>query len=202
MAARSFEAKLELIEQLRTKPDGARAELPKMLAQKNNFLVARAAEVIGELELVELYPELEAAFLRLLENAVETDKTCRAKTAIAKVLIARDHRAEEVYAAGIRHVQMEPVFGGRQDTAVELRGLCADALVKFHSPNVVEKLAVLLADPEKGARASAARSIGDSGRHEGVPLLEFKILIGDDEPEVLTECFASLLRLSALEFVE
>ena len=202
MAVRSFEAKLALIEGLRARPENARAELEKMLAQKNNFLVARAVEVAAELELVDLFPAMEAAFRRFLEDAADTDKTCRAKTAIVRALVAGDHRAEEIYLAGIRHVQLEPVFGGRQDTAVELRGLCADALVKFHSPDVVERLAVLLADAEKGARAAAARSIGDSGRREGVPLLEFKILIGDAEPEVLTECFASLLRLSAVEFVE
>jgi HEAT repeat protein len=91
---------------------------------------------------------------------------------------------------------MEPVWGGRQDTAVELRGLCADALVKFFHPDVTDELALLLADPEKGARAAAARSIGDSGRRDGVPLLKYKIRIGDPEPEVLTECIASLLRVS------
>ena len=37
-------------------------------------------------------------------------------------------------------MQLEPVYGGRQDTAVELRGLCADALVKFHYPDVVDAL--------------------------------------------------------------
>ena len=200
---RSLEQNLALIEELRGDGQKARPELAKMLKHKNNFLVARASEVAAEHGLEDLYPLIEEAFFRFMEDAVETDKTCRAKTAIVKSLVAVDRRAYEMYLAGIAHRQMEPVYGGREDTAVELRVLCADALVKFHHPDAVELLALLLADPEKGARAGAARSIGDTGRRDGVPLLKYKVTIGDQEPEVMTECFASLLRLGSdnVEFV-
>jgi HEAT repeat protein len=42
---------------------------------------------------------------------------------------------------------------------------------------------------------AAARGLGCSGRVEAVPLLQFKALIGDDDPRVVGECFSSLLCL-------
>jgi HEAT repeat protein len=205
MVRRSLEQNLAFLEQLRSSdPAKAGAELEKLLGHKSNFVVARATEVSAELGL-DLFTEMEEAFARFLVNGVETDKTCRAKVAIVKALVEADRRSD-IYLTGLKHVQMEPVWGDppRQDTAVELRGLCADALVKFHHPDVVDLLAVLLADEERGARASAARSIGDTGRRDGVPLLRYKATIGDPESEVMTECFASLLRLGRdnVEFVE
>ena len=56
-------------------------------------------------------------------------------------------------------------------------------------------LAGLLADPCKPARIGAARAIARLGCWEGIPLLQLKILIGDDDPEVLGECCTSLLQL-------
>ncbi len=205
MARRTFEAQLELVESLRKKPpQEALPELERMLRHKNNLLVARAAEVAVELGIDALFPSIEGAFFRFLQNGAETDKTCRAKTAIVRALLAANHRADEVCLAGIAHVQLEPAWGPPEDTAVELRCLCADALVRLHVPDVVEKLAILLADKERGPRAAAARAIGDTGRREGVAVLELKVLIGDPDPEVLTEAFASLLRLAqdTVAFVE
>jgi HEAT repeat protein len=90
---------------------------------------------------------------------------------------------------------MEPVWGGREDTAGELRAVCAIGLVQAKHPRALDELVVLLLDPLRVARVGAARAIGDSGQRAGVPLLRYKILAGDGEPEVLTECFSSLLHL-------
>ena len=48
--------------------------------------------------------------------------------AIARALFALDYDGEGLYLAGMRHVQMEPGWGGSSDTAVELRGMCAMGL--------------------------------------------------------------------------
>jgi HEAT repeat protein len=102
-------------------------------------------------------------------------------------------------------VQLEPIWGGKQDMAVELRATCALALVQNDYPQVMLELAQLLADAEAGARAGAAQALGVTRhRDAAVPLLRFKILSGDDDPRVIGACLSSLLATDAansLQFV-
>ncbi len=53
-----------------------------------------------------------------------------------------------------------------------------------------------LNDPDKLVRVNAAMAIEQLGRPEGALLLRLKLLTGDAEPEVLGQCFASLLSLA------
>lgn len=174
----------------------ALAQLRRALDDKSNFVVAAAAEVIANAELVELLPLLPKAFARFLIDPSKTDKGCKAKLAIADALYRNDSQDEALFRRGLRHVQPEPVWGGQQDTAAELRGLCALALSHIGLPGVIEELADLLADPEPTARALCARALGASGREEALPLLRYKIRIGDASGEVLLECYAGLLSLA------
>ena len=88
------------------------------------------------------------------------------------------------------------MWGGTTDTAPALRSLCALGLVQANYPQVLNELADLLADAEHDARAGAARAVGYSQNLASVPLLRLKIHLGDSEPQVLSECFISLLQLS------
>lgn len=183
-------------------PDGA-AELRRALTGKSSFAAAAAADLIrdSDNELIALLP---AAFERFLEDPVRTDKGCAAKTAIARALERLESPHTEVFRRGIRHFQPEPAWGGPQDSAVELRSVCAMALARLSPLDVLDELAELLADPERAARAAAARAIGCTGQPGGGPLLRYKALRGDDDPLVLTESLASLLALDgerALRFV-
>jgi hypothetical protein len=45
-------------------------------------------------------------------------------------------------------------------------------------------------------RAAAAQALAYSGNDHGVPLLRLKVLSGDDDPTVISECLAALLRLA------
>ena len=94
-------------------------------------------------------------------------------------------------------MQREPVFGGRVDTAVDLRGASALALAEAAGGDVLVDLANLLADREPPVRISAARAVAVHGRGAGIPLLHLKALAGDPEPRVVSECLLSLLRLDA-----
>jgi HEAT repeat protein len=93
---------------------------------------------------------------------------------------------------------MEPVWGGSVDTAGPLRGTCAQALVACD----IEPTALLTAltdhfvDTDKWVRVDIARAIAQLDRPESVLLLRLKALCGDSEPEVLGQCFASLLELA------
>src|SRR5262249_54235805 len=46
-----------------------------------------------------------------------------------------------------------------------------------------------------------ARAVGQFARREGMPLLRLKVQLGDQAPEVVGECFAALLSLSAEDSV-
>src|SRR5262249_6095553 len=100
----------------------------------------------------------------------------------------------------MHYIQLEPVWGGTQDSAAQLRGTCALGLVQstcVDTISVLNRLVDLLVDPEKPARAGAARAIAAFSRLEGIPLLRLKTRSGDPVAEVMGECFASLLSLSA-----
>src|SRR6516164_2286121 len=203
MGKQAFEKQIANLEALRTASDPT-ASLPalrKALKDRNNYLVSKAAAVVGDLKLEDLIPDLIVAFDRFLNDPVKSDPQCWAKTAIAKALKDLGHRDAEVFLKGIGHIQMEPVWGGRADSAPTLRGTCALALVDCQLDDlaILTHLADCLADPEKPVRMDAAVAIGQVGREEGAMLLRLKALIGDREPEVTGQCFLSLMSLAPRE---
>lgn len=199
--------RLAALDSLRTDPTSKQSLslLKKALATKTNTVVGRAAEIAGGYQLTALEPELVQAFARFMINPQKTDPACIAKTALAEALYRMEAYQPDLFLAGIGHVQMEPVWGGREDTAAKLRGICALGLVRINHDNVMLELAQLLADPEPDARISAARAIAYASMvAEGEPLLRFKALVGDDSPQVLSECLSALLQLApetSLSFV-
>jgi len=209
VAKQAFEKKLAEIEALRHAPDPAsvRDALRKALKDRNNFLVSKAAAIAGGLRIEELMDDLIAAFDRFFIDPVKSDPQCWAKNAIAKALKDLNCRQAGVFLRGIDHVQLEPVWGGSTDTAATLRGSCTLALVdcQMDDLEILTHFADRLADKEKPVRLDAALAIAQFGRGEGALLLRLKLLMGDREPEVLGQCFSSLLSLapeSALPFIE
>ena len=201
----SIEDRLAEIARLNESPDTpeARIQLRKHLASKISLIVAKAADLVARIGDGEFVPDLIAAFHRFMQDPVKTDKGCAAKIAIVKALLAADCDDEKVFRTGIRHVQAEPTWGGRADTAAPLRALCGLGLVQVGSPDSMNELASLLADREADARIGAARALGYCGP-TAVPLLRFKVLTGDTEPAVIAECFHALMNLSpsgSFEFV-
>lgn len=203
--APSIEDRLAEVAALAKAPDSpeTRKQLRKHLASKTSLIVAKTAEIIAHLEDHDFVPDLIAAFHRFMLDPVKTDKGCAAKSAIVKALLAADCDDEELFRKGIRHVQHEPTWGGRSDTAAQLRALCGLGLVQIGSPDAMNELAVLLADREPDARIGAAGALGHCGP-TAAPLLRFKVLTGDEEPAVLAECLTALMALSrsaSFEFV-
>ena len=182
-----------------------REELDRALQQKKSaVVVARAAELVAELGVDGLAPSLEAAFRRLLVDPFKRDKGCRGKTAVAKALVELEQPASEIFLTGITYRQMEPVWGGSEDVASQVRGWCAHGLVRMRHADAILAVTPLLVDSERPARLAAVDALGDSGQVAAQAVLRLKVLSGDEEPEVLGECFNSLLRLDAersLDFV-
>jgi HEAT repeat protein len=180
-------------------PDADQVEqLRKALAHRNNFIVAKAAKLIADADLVVLLPEVLAAFDRFFIDAAKTDPQCWAKNALSKALVKLELRSKEAYLRGVRHHQLEPVWGGQSDTAGALRGTCIHALVACPGISDADLLTALLeplADTDKTVRIEAARAIGQVGGASAALLLRLRALLGKDEPEVLGAVYSSLLAI-------
>ncbi len=164
------------------------------IADKNNLIAARGATIAGELKIESLVKELVAAFERFMADGGKADKGCAAKTAIVKALEAIGAQPEGVFLAGVKHVQHEPTWGGQSDTAGELRGASAFALVNMNYRGVVNEIVPLLVDGDGGARLAGVRAIAGCGKEASEPLLRLKALSGDKETMVVGECLLGLLR--------
>ncbi|GAB4157515.1 MAG: hypothetical protein Fur0046_37300 [Cyanobacteria bacterium J069] len=195
--SRKLEALIAALEQIRSEPasEAGLSTLRQALNSRYAVAIAHAAKIIGRAELPDLTPELIAAYDRCMTKPADTDPGCRAKQAIADALYRLSHSDEALFLSGIRHVQLEPVWGGQVDTAPALRGTCALGLVRMNYAQAMMELADLLADPEPEARIGAARAIAYSDHDQGVPLLRLRIKIGDTSA-VLMECLMALLKLA------
>lgn len=198
----SIEERVAAVSALRGRTDAeARHALLAALEDRSSLVVASTADVIAADERAGFAAVLAAAFHRFLPDAIRRDSGCRAKTAIVRALLATGKDEPNVYLAGMRHVQAEPVWGGREDTAVELCAQSLAGLVRARHPSAAVYVATLLADPEWGARVGAAEAAVELEAAVAVPLLRFKVLVGDAQPEVIGACWASLLQLAPDESV-
>ncbi|MDP9053104.1 MAG: hypothetical protein M3N93_02185 [Acidobacteriota bacterium] len=184
-------------------PEG-RGQMAKALASRSNLIAAKAARIIvasheAESHWADLKDDLVRHFERFLARGAELDKGCSATTAIARALFHLDYDAPDLFLKGMRHVQLEPVWGKPIDTAAELRGVCAMGLIGTRLPNKLRLLVDLLADTEWQARAGAVRAIAAEGSDAAALLLRLKTLTGDEAPEVLSDCFTGLLALEGPE---
>ena len=123
MGSRKLEDRIEQLHQLRTNVAAADANstLRKALTERSNLIVAEAAKTASGLRLSELIPDLLMTFDRLFEAPVKSDPKCWGKTAIVKALAQLEYSESQPFLRGSQHVQMEPVWGGQEDSAVQLR---------------------------------------------------------------------------------
>ncbi len=200
-----FEEQIAALDALRPLPDASRSEaLRKALGGRNNFIAAKAADLVREFNLAGLTPDLLAAFDHFFENPVKNDPQCWAKNAISRTLAALEHQDADVFLRGMRHIQMEPVWGGQSDTAGTLRATCALALVQCRSlrePELLAHLLELMADSDKTVRTEAARAIEQVGSPSAALLLRLRAVLGKDEPEVLAACYGGILRLEGVRAI-
>ena len=172
------------------------AVLKKALADRHFLVVSRAATLAGERLLHELIPDLCTAFTRFVQDPVKRDPRCKAKNAIARALVTLECQDSAFYQNGILYRQLEPVWGGRTDTATDVRCSCAMGLAASGHPRAVAELTGLLNDPEAPVRCGAARAISCGNPFEAEAVLRLKVQIGDVEPQVIGECFGALLTIA------
>jgi hypothetical protein len=196
---RNFDAELAALEALRdASPESAEPEVTKALTHRNNLIVSKAAAVALHHQLTGLTPNLVAAFSRFVENSAKSDPQCWAKNALAKTLAAFEYQEPELFLLGLRHIQLEPVWGGSSDTAGPLRSTCALALVQcreLNSHRLLIHLIPLLADKELPVRINAVRAIEQVGSDSATLLLRLLAEFPSDDPELLGACFSGVLAI-------
>jgi HEAT repeat protein len=213
---RKFEEQLAALDALRQlSPEACIEPLRKALGNRNNFVAAKAADLIRSFNLTQLTPELLIAFDRFIlysdkEDPVKTDPQCWAKNAISRALAAFEHQDDAVFLRGMKHIQLEPSYGGASDSAGTLRSTCALALVQCRSlpePDLLQHLVELLADKDKSVRAEVARAIEHVNSPSAALLLRLRAILDsslksrkpgqppEEEPEVLGACYAGILRI-------
>jgi HEAT repeat protein len=214
---RRFEDQLAALDALRQlTPEAATEPLRKALTNRNNFVVGKAADLARTLNLSQLIPELLLAYDRFFEDAVKADPQCWAKNALSRTLAHFEYQDAAVFLRGMRHIQLEPVWGGTSDTAGTLRATCALALVQCRSlleADLLKHLVELLADKDKAVRAEAARAIEQVGSPSAALLLRLRAILDfnlksrkpgqppDEEPDVLGACYSGILRIEGLSAI-
>jgi hypothetical protein len=188
-----IEAALAQLDDLPLRTPAGKAAFTKALAAKSNLIVAKAARLIGNAQWIELNPEMVVAFDRMIAKGATIDRACAAMIAIARALVQFDCDAPDLYLRGIQHVQMEASYGPAIDTATELREVCAMGLANSTYPHKLRDLVPLLVDKEWRVRAGVIRAIGVIGTDAASLLLRFKMLSGDKDPEVMSDCFVAVL---------
>ena len=182
-----------------------REALKRGLGNRSGLIVGKAAEVIAERMITGLDVELVRAYQRLSKNSLKSDRGCRGKAGVVDALYHLGAMEIDLYLDAVRLKQLEPVWGGHEDTAVCVRSVAALALVRANYHDVMNELAGLLADEQHTARIGAAKAIGYRGLADGEPLLRLKVLSGDSDQEVLAECMTSILAIAGeagLDFVK
>ncbi len=198
MANNKVEEQLKALKALRGSgltPDTL-GPLKKSLHDKINLVVAKAAQLSGELAAHSLMPELQAAFTRMFEPG--KDPQCWAKNALAKTLKDLGLTESALFLRGLRHIQMEPVWGGSEDTATTLRGACALALVQCNDlprDEILRHLLNSVTEKSPVVRIDAVRALEQMGGFEVVLLLRLKALTGDADPRVTGEILDALLHM-------
>ena len=198
MANLKIEERLRLLDGLKEAPaDVAIAGLRRALADPINLIVAKASRITCARQIGELIPDLLNAFDVLLTKP-DRDPQCAGKNEIATALIEMNYAGSEPFLRGSEHVQLEPVWGGRVDTAVMLRGNCVLGLVRstdLPRSDVLRRLVAALTDAAHRVRCEAVRALEQMGGDECELLLRLKARMGDEEPQVTGQAIESILKL-------
>jgi hypothetical protein len=192
------------------------AGLGPLLDSKSSYVVARAAELAGERRVRGTLSRIVEALDRMLRTPSLKDPGCAARFALAKAAVDLEagYEAEEVMSLGVQYACWESIWGGSADVAVALRGQCAIGLAAMGSRLALRCATELLAESDIKAsreriswpaRQDAARALTMIGSDGAAAVLRFKALLGDPEPNVLSECLSGVIAIdgdAGLELAE
>jgi hypothetical protein len=180
-------------------PVEVQAMVIEALNHRHCLIVKKAAELCEERLIYNLEADLLKAYQRFLNNPVKNDPSCTAKEAIVRTLVALDSQEVDFFIAGLHYHQHEPVWGGTEDTATDLRVSCAMGLANTSYPRALIELVTLLYDHSSHARKGAVRAIAFTQPLAAEAVLRSKAIAGDSEPDVIGETLSALLQVSPYE---
>lgn len=175
---------------------GSQELLDQALRDKDWLLVSTAAKIVGDHTLRGFELALRAVWPRFCQNVPKSDPGCRAKEAALSALDFLETLDPEPFLAAIRYHQFEPALGARVDTAGGVRVRALLGLLRQCHADSLLYAGELLADPDPQVRAGVAQGLGHFGERPTAALLVHKLRIGDQDPAVLSESAAALLRLT------
>lgn len=161
-----------------------------VVAEAARALMTQSVPISGEL--------LTAALLRLEQGGAELDPLCLGKLELVRLLRALENPPLEALERLVAYRQLEPIWGGREDTAGNLRiqvlrGYCEHP--RARAGQILKVLAEALADTNPRVRAEAAEQLGQSGLEGASAVIRLKLRLGDAEPEVLGYLLRGLIVL-------
>jgi hypothetical protein len=179
-------------------------QLRGFLKKGEGLVVTEAANIVAEWYAVDLSVDLLAAFDRLSHDGPEVDPQCYGKQAVLKALRQLGWGQPEIFMRACKLIQLEPVWGGKEDSAAPLRANAAHALTectRASKEQVLGTLIDMLSDAAWTVRLEALRAIANSGYTEAPWLLRLKLRTGDAEPRVIGACFDGLLSLEGVDAI-
>lgn len=197
--AKRFETELRAAEALRHAPDpvGIRAAL----AHRSGMIAAPAARAVAAHRLDGFEAQMLAALERYYADPVERDPQCLGKLALVTALDELGCGDAAPFLRAARHVQLEPVWGGTQDSAPPLRIRAAQALVRLGHHGVYRLLGDLLVDAVGEVRGAAAQMLGAIGGERAALLLRLRLAVGDKDVDVLADYAGGLLACEGAEAI-
>ena len=113
----SVDEKLSAVRQLRDRPSSPAltSELRSSLGDKSNLIVAAAAAIVSDQNHNDLPPNWRRPSIVALWT-LKNDKLCRGKIAVIQALDKLEHERTDIFLRAAKHVQLEPVWGGSEDT--------------------------------------------------------------------------------------
>lgn len=191
------EERVDQLESAASAPDdpGSAALIEAALADKSWLVVATAADLVARHALERHQPALRGVWARFADGSAKTDPGCRAKLAALTALDRLELLDPDPFLPATRYRQLEPVYGGKVETAGPVRVRAVSALLRMHHSDAALIAGELLAESDREVRAGVAQALGYYGVPGAEALLAHR-LVADDEPAVLSECASGLLRLN------
>lgn len=182
------------------------ASVEKLIGQRSSLIVSRIADLAAERSVREALPAIIDRLHQLFTGDASDDVGAAAALSLVKAMITFEagYEAEAVALRASKHTRWEKVMGGSVEVAGAVRGSAAILLAAMGSTQAMRVATELLAEADQRpprersswpVRADAARALTMIGSDGAAAVLRFKLLIGDAEPNVLSDCLAGLLAI-------